>query len=119
MNIMKQTLKLSVLVIALFASITMFANDKTTTDPVKAKENTTATSIFAEKNDMVYLRLDNPELSTIRIEIRDGLDRLVHSEILTDKEAVKKAFNFTKAYTGSYQITVNNGTDIFYTAIEI
>ena len=116
---MKNTLKLSVLVLAFFASINMLANDNTATDPRKISKDKNSTSIFAERNDKVYLLLDNPELSAVKIEVRDGLDRLVYSEILEDKQAVKKTFNFTKAYAGSYHITVNNGTDVFYTAIEI
>jgi len=116
---MKQTLKLSVLVIALLGSINMFANENLGTDPVKITKSTNTSSVFVERNDKIYLILDNPELSSVHIEIRDGLDRLVYSETLKDKEAVKKTFNFTKAYAGFYQITVNNGTDFFSKAIEI
>ncbi len=119
MNIMKKTLKLSVLVIAFFASFNLFAIESNPTDPVKKENRTNAKNIFGERNDKVYVVLDNPELNTVYIEVRDAIDRLVYKETFKNQDAIKKAFDFTKAYTGLYHITVYNGNNTFYKSIEI
>ena len=111
--------KRQVLVVAFFASFNLFANDSSTTDPLKKEKGTSTKTIFFERNDKVYVVLDNPELNTVDIEVRDALDRLVYKETFRDQEAVKKAFNFTKAYTGSYNITVHSGDNTFSKSIEI
>lgn len=115
---MKQTLKLSVLVLAFFASINVFANDNTK-DPITVTSGIDAASIIVEHNDKVYVVFENPELQAIHIEVRDGLDRLVFKETLTDKASISKVFNFTKAYTGTYTITVNDGVNRYYKSVEI
>lgn len=116
---MKKTLKLLVLVVAIFASINLFANESSSTDPLKTVKNAKDQTVFVERNDKVYIVLDNPERSSVHIEVRDAIDRLVYSETFKDKEEVKKAFNFSKAYAGSYHITVNNGSTVFYKSVEI
>lgn len=105
--------------VAFFASCNLFAIESNPTDPVKKENSSRANTIFVENNDKVYLNLDNPELNTIKVEVRDALDRLVYQEVFKDKEAVKKTLNFTKAYSGSYYITVCNGTNTFSKSIKI
>lgn len=116
---MKKTLKLSVLVVAFFASLNLFANESTSTDPLKKEKTANAKTIFSERNDKVYVVLNNPELNTVYIEVRDAIDRLVYKETYKGQEAIKKAFNFTKAYAGSYNIIVQSGDDTFSKSIEI
>lgn len=118
-NIMKKTLKLSVLIVAFFASFNLFATEINTTDPLKKEKNATSKPIFVERNDKLFVILDNPELNTVYIEVRDAIDRLVYKETLKDQEAVTKSFNFAKAYAGSYKITVHSGEDTFSKSIEI
>lgn len=115
---MKQTLKLSVLVLAFFASINVFANDKTV-DPITATASIDVSSVIVERDDKVYVVFENPELQAIRIEVRDGLDRLIYRETLKDKAEIKKAFDFTKAYQGTYYVTVNDGVNTYFKAVEI
>lgn len=113
---MKKTLKLSAVIVVLLTSFALNANN---TDPRKKVKTEVLPSIFSERNDKIFVVLDNPEMKAVSLEVRDGLDRLLYKETITEQAAVKKVFNFTKAYAGSYHITVRNATDVFSTAIEI
>lgn len=115
---MKKKLKLSVLVLAMFASFNVFANDNTK-DPITLTSRIDASSVITARNDKVYVVFENPKLQVIRIQVRDGLDRLIYRETLKEKAAVKKTFDFTNAYKGTYSVTLHDGVNSYYKAIEI
>lgn len=114
---MKNTLKLTVAFFALLTSATIYANDNT--DPIKKSKENRIETVFTEKDDTVYINLQNPELHNVSIEVRDNLDRLVYSERFKKIDLIQKALNFTNAYSGNYYVRVKTGLEIYKKTIEI
>lgn len=137
---MKQHIKLSAVMLLFFISARGLANDSTIlspspyslTDEAYSKtvnlevfkknvvsKTTAGSPHFVVKGEKVFFSYNNPDLATISIEIRDGLDRLVYSESITQKEFILKSFNFESAFQGSYMIKISIGQQVFSTQIEI
>jgi hypothetical protein len=140
MKIMKQHIKLSVVMLLFFISARGLANDSTILSPnpyslwVEAYSKTVNLEVFKSnvvpkttagaphfvtKGEKVFFSYNNPDLATISIEIRDGLDRLVYSEVVTQKESILKSFNFENAFQGFYSIKISTSNQMFSTEIEI
>jgi len=75
--------------------------------------------IFRKKDGRVYLNLWNSDLNPVEIKVRDAMDRMLFSETMDGILDIQKAFNFKKAFAGSYVITVKDGKNIYTEAIEV
>lgn len=118
---MKNTLKLSLLLTLLIASVHVNA---TTSETFTETEKTSTTDIaddlvIREKDEKVSVILLNLELNPVKITIRDGFGRIVFSETIKDNKTIHKSFNFKKAYKGNYSIKVKNGLTTYNKEIEI
>jgi hypothetical protein len=132
---MRQTLKFSAIAFLLFTATTTFAATSEMTlnevqpelsiratnpgDKVKKEPNAIDKDVFTEGTDMVYVSFSNPELQRIKLEVRDGLNRIVYSNEIDGEASVSKTFNFTGAYKGYYTIHIGNEKKSFSKEFEI
>jgi len=132
---MKQTLKFSAIAFLLFTAITTFAATSERThyetqpelsditlhpgDKIKKVSSTIEDEIFTEGTDMVYVSFSNPELDLIKLEVRDGLDRIVYTNEIDGAATLSKTFNFKGAYKGFYTIHIAHGKKSFSKEFEI
>ena len=75
--------------------------------------------IFKKTEDMVYINLLNLKKDKVEIKVYDDSERVVFSEVFNDEDIVEKAFNFEKAYKGSYIIKVKKNDEIYYEGINV
>ena len=68
---------------------------------------------------MVYVSFANPELQRIKIEVRDGLNRVVYSKEIDGEASVSKTFHFNGAYQGYYTIQIQNEKKSFSKEFEV
>ncbi|WP_035335431.1 hypothetical protein [Dokdonia sp. PRO95] len=132
---MKQTLKFSAIAFLLFTAITTFAATSEMThyegqpelltrasnpgDKIKKTSKAIDKDVFTEGTDIVYVSFSNPELQTIKLEVRDGLNRIVYSNEIDGEASLNKTFNFKGAYKGYYTIHVENEKESYSKEFEI
>lgn len=90
-------------------------------DPIDKdkKDDEEVKKVFIERNEKVYIRLDNPSMNTIDIEVRDGFERIIYTEKIKKTEDVLKSLNFKEAYKGYYTIKVSDGVQTYSKEIAI
>ncbi len=88
-------------------------------DKIKKASNAIDKDVFTEGTDMVYVSFSNPELQRIKLEVRDGLNRIVYSKEIDGEASVSKTFNFKGAYKGYYTIQIENEKKSFSKEFEI
>ena len=132
---MRQTLKFSAIAFLLFTATATFAATSKIThyeaqpallnkitnpgDKIKKASNTMDKDVFTEGTDMVYVSFSNPELQRIKIEVRDGLNRVVYSKEIEGEASVNKTFHFNGAYEGYYTIQIQNEKKSFSKEFEV
>lgn len=90
-------------------------------DPIDKdkKDDKEVKKVFIEKDEKVYIRLDNSSMNIIDIEVRDGFERIIYTEKVKKTGDVLKSLNFKKAYKGYYTIKVNDGAQTYSKEIAI
>ncbi len=130
---MRQTLKLSAIAVLFLTSMTTLASTVNPVSTVIKNGNSIAINthsdksiadeakndVFSEGKDTVYVSLANPELKNIKIEVRDGLNRLIYSKQVTGATSIAKTFHFNNAFKGYYTIKLNNGSTTYSKEFEI
>ncbi|WP_051254399.1 hypothetical protein [Arenibacter latericius] len=74
---------------------------------------------FRKKDGRIYLNLLNLDLNPVSIEVHDAMDRLLFSETMDNTLDVSKSFNFEKAFSGSYIITVGDGASVYTEEVNV
>lgn len=65
-------------------------------------------NIFTQSNGMVFIQLDNPEDSKVRIAIKDERGVLLHSETVKKDIKTVKRFDVSNLPAGTYSYEVNS-----------
>ncbi|MGB6151731.1 MAG: hypothetical protein WBG48_07050 [Pricia sp.] len=74
---------------------------------------------FRKRGGKVFLNLLNSDSSPVDISVRDAMDRLLFSEKVDGKFVIAKAFNFERAFAGSYTIRVKDGESVHFEEIVV
>lgn len=73
---------------------------------------------FSVSGDKVAFRLNNSDLSPVKIYVSDGEGRVVFSETLKESE-IGKVFNFEDAIPDIYYIVVVDGTTTYRKTLDV
>ncbi len=65
--------------------------------------------VLKTDGEVVYLNLLNLDQSPVNVVVRDAMGRIVFTETIEETKTVHKAFNFTKAFKGTYYVKVKDG----------
>lgn len=78
------------------------------------KESVVNAQIFSQSDDMVYMQLDNPADSKVKIVITDNDGTLLHIETIKKDMKVLKRFDVSELPSGlySYKVTSDSYTII-------
>tara|TARA_R110000868_G_scaffold165061_2_gene398001 strand:+ start:582 stop:1166 length:585 start_codon:yes stop_codon:yes gene_type:complete len=74
---------------------------------------------FRIKDGMVFINFFNKELKNVDIKVYDESDRILHSEVVSNKLIVEKAINFKNAYKGNYTVTIKSTDGVYSENISI
>lgn len=78
--------------------------------------NTTAVQVKGEK---VFVNLLNLDENAVTVKVLDDKNRVLYLKNFRNKTLVEKAFNFEKAYKGTYSVVVNDGETIYAVSVEV
>lgn len=103
---MKNTMNVIVVALFLLTSFTSQATEVTK----NPKSSTPANSfVLKESGDIVLFNLLNLDLNPVKVEVKDDLGRIVFVETISNEKSIHKAYNFEKAFAGTYTVTVKDG----------
>lgn len=111
---MKNTMK--VIAVALFL-LTSFTSQAT--EGIKNPKLSTPADNFVlkESGDIIFFNLLNLDLNPIKVVITDDFGRIVFTETISNKNSIHKAYNFEKAYAGTYLVIVKDGNNSYSESI--
>jgi hypothetical protein len=78
-----------------------------------------AKPIFRKKGGMIYLNLLNLDRKNVDVKVYDESNALVYSTVIKDSIVVEKAFNFEKAYRGTYTLVLKDSKNTYYESIVV
>lgn len=67
--------------------------------------------IFTQSKDEVKINYLNLDSSNVKIIVRDGFERIIYSLDVTEKQSIHKLLDFSKAYSGTYSISLKDNTE--------
>ncbi|MEH6682680.1 MAG: hypothetical protein V7724_19210 [Sediminicola sp.] len=78
-----------------------------------------AKPIFKKKGGMVYLNLLNLDRKNVDVKVYDEANALVYETVIRDAIVVEKAFNFEKAFRGTYTLVLKDSKNTYYETIVV
>ena len=83
---------------------------------VKMETNTPAVQARGNRVFVNFLNLDGNDVT---VKVFDQEKRLLYVKRFEESPVVEKAFNFEKAYEGTYNVVVSDGKDTYSASLEV
>ena len=115
-NVMKNNWKkVSTALLILAASASLQAASPTTGKNPGEKDVLASTPALQVKGNRIFVNHLNLEGESVILKVYDEENRLLYFRKFDETPVVEKAFNFEKAYEGTYSVVLKDG-DVTYTA---
>jgi len=83
---------------------------------VKLETNTPAVQARGNRVFVNFLNLDGDDVT---VKVFDQENRLLYVKKFEESPVVEKAFNFEKAYEGTYSVVVSDGEDTYSASLKV